>query len=82
MTNVATTSTITPESDLTNNEDDAETVVLVTLPLPPEDPDLDTLALTGAAIGLATQLGLGLLAVGLAFATMSLRRRSTGRHVA
>jgi len=52
------------------------------LPLPPEDPDLDTLALTGAAIGLATQLGLGLLAVGLAFATMSLRRRSTGRHVA
>jgi uncharacterized repeat protein (TIGR01451 family) len=82
--NVATTSTITPESDLTNNEDDAETTVLVTLPLPedPEDPELPTLAITGAAIGLATQLGLSLLALGVAFAAMSLRRRSHGRHAA
>lgn len=81
--NVATTSTITPESDLTNNEDDAETTVLVTLPLPPEDPEdpeLPTLALTGAAIGVATQLALSLLAVGLAFTAMSLRRRASGRH--
>jgi len=83
--NVATTSTITPESDLSNNEDDADTTVLVTLPLPPddpEDPDLPTLALTGTAIGFATQLGLGLLAVGLAFAVTSLRRRTGGRHAA
>jgi uncharacterized repeat protein (TIGR01451 family) len=83
--NVATTSTITPESDVTNNEDDAATTVLVTLPLPPEDPEdpeLPTLAITGAAIGLATQLGLSLLAVGFAFAAMSLRRRASGRHAA
>jgi uncharacterized repeat protein (TIGR01451 family) len=83
--NVASTSTITPESDLTNNDDDARTTVLVTLALPPEDPEdpeLPTLALTGAAIGLATQLGLSLLAVGLALATMSLRRRASGRHAA
>ncbi|GHF25160.1 DUF11 domain-containing protein [Pseudolysinimonas yzui] len=78
--NVATTSTITPESDLTNNEDDAETTVLITLPLPPDEPDLPTLALTGAAIGAATQLGLSLLAVGVAFAVMALRRRPRGRH--
>jgi uncharacterized repeat protein (TIGR01451 family) len=80
--NEATTSTITPESDLTNNEDDAETTVLVTLPDPPDDPEVPTLALTGAAIGFATQLGLSLLLVGIAFAGMSLRRRSGGRHVA
>jgi uncharacterized repeat protein (TIGR01451 family) len=85
IVNVATTSTITPESDLTNNEDDAETTVLVTLPDPPDDPEepeLPTLALTGAAIGVATQVGLSLLAVGFAFAAMSLRRRTSGRHVA
>jgi uncharacterized repeat protein (TIGR01451 family) len=80
--NEASTSTQTAETDLTNNEDDASTVVLVTLPLPPEDPEVPTLALTGAAIGWATQLGLSLLLVGIAFAGMSLRRRSGGRHVA
>lgn len=81
--NVATTSTVTPESDLTNNEDDAETIVLITLPLPPddpEDPDLPTLALTGAAFGAGIQLALSLLAVGIAFAVMALRRRPQGRH--
>jgi uncharacterized repeat protein (TIGR01451 family) len=81
--NVATTSTVTPESDLTNNEDDAETTVLITLPLPPDDPeepDLPTLALSGAAIGAGIQLALSLLAVGVAFALMSLRRRPQGRH--
>jgi uncharacterized repeat protein (TIGR01451 family) len=78
--NVATTSTVTPESDLTNNEDDAETTVLITLPLPPDEPDLPTLALTGAAIGVGIQFALSLLAVGVAFAVMSLRRRPQGRH--
>jgi uncharacterized repeat protein (TIGR01451 family) len=83
--NVATTSTVTPESDVTNNEDDAVTTVLVTLALPPEDPEdpeLPTLALTGAAIGVGVQLSLSLLAVGIAFAAMSLRRRAGGRHAA
>lgn len=83
INNVATTSTITPESDLTNNEDDADTTVLITLPLPPddpEDPDLPTLALTGAALGASIQLALSLLAVGIAFASMALRRRPQGRH--
>jgi hypothetical protein len=82
---VATTSTVTPESDVTNNEDDAVTTVLVTLALPPEDPEdpeLPTLALTGAAIGVGVQLSLSLLAVGIAFAAMSLRRRAGGRHAA
>lgn len=84
ITNVATTSTITPESDLTNNEDDAETTVLITLAVPedPEDPELPTLALTGAAIGLATQLGFGLLAVGIGFAVVAVRRSPRGRHTA
>ncbi len=85
ITNEATTSTDTPESNLSNNEDDADTTVLVTLPFPPEDPkdpQLPTLALTGAAIGFATQFGLGLLAVGLALAVTSLRRRTGGRHAA
>ncbi|HWH97625.1 MAG TPA: hypothetical protein VNS80_04595, partial [Pseudolysinimonas sp.] len=81
--NVATTSTITPESDLTNNEDDADTTVLVTLALPPDDPELPTLAITGATIGVvATQIGLSLLALGTAFAVMAVRRRPRGRHTA
>lgn len=85
ITNVATTSTITPESDLTNNEDDAETTVLITLAVPPEDPEdpeLPTLALTGAVFGLATQLGFGLLAVGIGFAVVAMRRSPRGRHTA
>jgi uncharacterized repeat protein (TIGR01451 family) len=84
LDNVATTSTSTPESDLTNNEDDAVTTVLVTLAIPedPDDPDLPTLALTGAAVGIGAQLSLALLGLGIAFAVASRRRRTVGRHVA
>lgn len=86
ISNVATTSTPTPESDLTNNEDDAVTTVILTLAVDPTevtpDPELPTLALTGAALGLATQLGFGLLAVGIGFAVVAMRRRPRGRHTA
>jgi uncharacterized repeat protein (TIGR01451 family) len=82
IVNVGSTSTSTPESTLDNNSDPASTVVLITLPFPPEDPDpqLPTLAITGATVGLAMQFGLGLFAVGVGFLVAALRRRPQGRH--
>jgi len=80
--NVATTSTTTSETDLTNNDDDASTTVLVTLALPPDDPDLPTLAITGAALGMSAQLALTLLGAGAAGVVLALRRRPRGRHTA
>jgi len=85
IVNVATTSTSTPETDLSNNEDDAPTTVLVTLALPPEDPEdpeLPTLAVTGATFGLSAQLALMLLGGGATAVLLAARRRPSGRHSA
>lgn len=84
--NTAETSTATPETTLENNQDDASTVVFITLAIPPEDPDdpdLTTLALTGLVLGLTVPAGFGLIACGLLFLGIRLgERRTAGRHTA